>query len=144
MLLLSFRTWSDCSIKNDNPPGYATGNGVAIGCIPNIIEVQNSDGSLVQENITSGDGSDRLTPLLCAEIAPVRPRAYIFGYNGGQHTFIRGNIQLFGADQVRVAHALNRVRNLGATSNIYVVLCGSVIPTRNTIVRNKKESDTGF
>ena len=135
---------SDRNINNDNPPKFAIGNGLAVGSIPDVTEVQNSDGSLVQENITSGDGSDRLTPLLRAEMAPVRPRAYIFGYNGGQHTSRRGNIQLFGADQVRVAHTLNSVRNLGPTSNIYVVLCGSVIPAQNTIVRNKKESDTGF
>lgn len=49
----------------------------------NIFEVQTLEISLVQENIISGDGSDRLTLLLCAAITPVCPYAYICGYNGG-------------------------------------------------------------
>ena len=91
---------SDCNINNDNPPKFAIGNGLAVGSIPDVTEVQNSDGSLVQENRISGDDSDRLTPLLCAAIAPVRPHACMFGYNGGRHTATKGNIQFFEADQV--------------------------------------------
>ena len=43
-----------------------------------------------------------------------------------------------------MARALNGIRNLGATSNIYVVLCGAMTPAQKTIVRNKRELDTGF
>ena len=74
------------------------GNGLAIGSIPNAIEVQNSDGSLVQEIMTSNDGSNRLTPLLFVVIDPMRPHACIFGYNGGRHTAIKGDIQFFRAE----------------------------------------------
>ena len=87
---------------------------------------------------------EHLTPIICAAVAPVRPHAYVLAYSGGRHKSIQGNYQFFEADQSKIAGALNRVESLGSSSNIYVVLCGSMTPAQKTIVRNKCEIDTTF
>ena len=107
------------------------------------------DGGWVKETTVKkdkrGDIIDNfLTPVLCASIAPVRPHAYILSYNGGRHQSIRGNHQFFEADHTKVAGALNKIKTLGASSNLHVVLCGPMTPAQKTILRNKRVLNTHF
>ena len=75
--------------QDENPPKHAIANGLAIGYIPEILDIQMPDGGWVKETTVKkdkrGDIIDNfLTPVLCASIAPVRPHAYILSYNGGR------------------------------------------------------------
>ena len=138
-----------CNIKGENPPKYAIANGLAIGFLPEILDVQMPDGNHIKMKIVTRDEAgyivdDHLTPLVCAAIAPVRPHAYILAYNGGRHQSIKGNFQFFEANQSKVTGALNKVQSLGTSSNIYVVLCGPMTPSQKNIVRNKREINTNF
>ena len=87
---------------------------------------------------------EHLTPVICAAVAPVRPHAYVLAFNGGRHWSIKGNYQFFEANQSKIAGALNRLHSAGSSSNIDVVLCGSMTPAQKTIVHNKREIDATF
>ena len=62
----------------------------------------------------------------------------------GCHQSIRGNHQFFEADHTKVAGALNKLKSLGASSNIYVVLCGPMTPAQKAIVHNKSVLNTNL
>ena len=110
-------------LKNENPPKHAIANGLAIGHLPEILEVEMPDGNLVRMETVGRDEKgnivvEHLTPVICAAVAPVRPHAYVLAYNGGRHQSIKGNYQFFKADQSKIAGALNRVQSLDSSSNI--------------------------
>ena len=86
------------NLKNENPPKYAIANGLAIGRLPEILEVEMPDGNLVRMGTVGRDEKgdivvEHLTPVICAAVAPVRPHAYVLSYNGGRHQSIKGNYQ---------------------------------------------------
>ena len=123
----------DCNLGSNNPPKYSIANGFAIGTVPlrSILSTCGFDCSGFDDIELE---VEYLTPILCAAIAPVRPYAYIFAYTGGRHTSIRGNFQFFDADQSKLAQKLSE-----KSSNIYIVLVGSMTPSQKKIVRMKKE-----
>ena len=130
------------NLKNENPPKYAIANGLAIGYLPEILEVKMPEGKVVKMGLFGRNQHgdivvEHLTPIICAAVAPVRQHAYVLAYNGGRHQSIKGNYIFFEADQSKIAGTLNRVESLRSSSNIYVLLCGSMTPAQKTIVRNK-------
>ena len=133
----------DQNINNEHPPKKSIGNGFATGYIPLRSIIQQMNGPWP-------DGTDIeleerfLTPVLCAAIAPVRPYAHIFSYTGGRHASIRGNYQFFEADHSKLAEKLGELDQHGHTSNVYVVLAGSMTPAQKTIIRKKRELNKSF
>ena len=39
---------------------------------------------------------------------------------------------------------MNKIRKLGGSPNMYIVLCGAMTPAQKTIVRQKKKIDSDF
>ena len=78
--------------------------------------------------------------VIFAAISPVRPYAYIYSYNGGQHKTIQGNFQFFETDQTKISGALKHLQSSGIRSNIYIVITGAMTPTQKQIVYLKKQS----
>ena len=79
---------SNRNCENENPPKHAIANGLAIGYIPKILDIQMPDGAWIKDTTVKKDTrgniiDDLLTPVVCSAIAPVRPHAYIFSYSGG-------------------------------------------------------------
>ena len=61
-----------------NPPKFAIANGFVIGSMPKILQLTTTDG----EKKTRAIAEHKITDLLKAMMAPVRPYGSIFLYTG--------------------------------------------------------------
>lgn len=95
------------NLKNENPPKCAIANGLAVGYLPENLEVQMPYGDWVKMRTVGRDEKgnivvEHLTPVICAAVAPARPHAYVLVYNGGRHKTIKGNYQFLKPTRVRL------------------------------------------
>lgn len=145
-----FMTCSFChsGMKSGNankskPPKLSIANGFAIGSIPQelVFQDKSSGNQKRTSTVDTTTQKSKLTDIIFAAIAPVRPYAHIYSYSGGQHKTIRGNFQFFETDQNKIAGALKHLQSSGITSNIYIVITGAMTPTQKQIVAKKTELD---
>ena len=128
--------------SNNKPPKLAIANGFAIGSIPDVLQVQGENGTQkCTSTIDASSQKSKLVDVIFAAISPVRPYAYIYSYNGGQHKTIQGNFQFFETDQTKISGALKHLQSSGIRSNIYIVITGAMTPTQKQIVSKKTELD---
>ncbi len=76
-MLLLFQ-WNATIHDKKNPPKFAIANGFIIGSMPKILQLTTTDG----EKKTRAIAEHKITDLLKAMMAPVRPYGLIFLYTG--------------------------------------------------------------
>jgi hypothetical protein len=86
--------------------------------------------------------NNKLTDLLKAVLAPVRPYGCVFAYSGGYQKSITGNYQFFEMDQNRLGAVMNHLNQAGICEHIYCVLCGRMTPDQKQKVRRRAVVDT--
>ena len=129
------------SLKSKNvksPPKFSISNGFVIGSIPEVLKYCTKEG----KKIVYEFGEKKLTDLLCAMIAVVRPFGYVFSYTANAFNSIKGHITFFDMDQQYVGGVINYFRQI-RKSNVFCVLCGRMTPTQKEAVRKRSVLDTG-
>jgi hypothetical protein len=124
--------------SNKTPPKFAIANGFVIGSFTQEIKFFNMEGQRVTRKVEA----DELTDTLKAMVAPLRPYGCVFAYSGGAQKSLRGNHQFFEMDQNRLGGVMNQLNQAGIGEHIYCVLCGSMTPDQNQIVRKRSRVDT--
>ena len=121
------------------PPRFALCNGNLVTEFPTEIERihPTAEGETTRE-IDIDEISDEMRALL----APVRPYGHIFAYSGGSHKSISGQMAYFEQDLPQTGGVFNDMRDMGASPNMYVMLCGRVTPHQREIIRKRSEMDT--
>lgn len=125
------------SEKVKSPPRFSIANGFVIGSIPEVLRFLNKEGKEVVYRMME----ERLTDLLCATIAVVRPFGYVFSYSATAFNSIKGHITFFDMDQQFVGGVLNKFQQI-RKSNIFCVLCGRMTPNQKEAVRRRAVLDT--
>lgn len=121
------------------PPKFALANGNLITEFPTKIPRirPTKDGETTRE-INVDEISDEMRALL----APVRPYGHIFAYSGGSHKSISGQMTYFEQDLPQTGGVFNDMRDMGASPNMYVMLCGRCTPEQRQIIKKRAEFDT--
>ena len=125
--------------ENHNPPKFAIANGFVIGHLPASIKRRNSTSPRApKRHVNVGELNDWVKKIL----APVRPYGYVFLYSGGMYQSIKGHFQYFETDRWIVSGAVNHVRDMGVSENMYIMLCGRMTPEQRQIMRRRVRFDT--
>jgi hypothetical protein len=88
-----------------NPPTFLIANGFVIGSFPQEIQFNNKDG----ERVTRKIDYHKLTDILKAMSAPVRPYGAVFAFFEGAQQSIHGNYQYFEMDQNCLGGGMNQL-----------------------------------
>lgn len=120
-----------------SPPKFSIANGFIIGTIPEVLRYKKKDG----EEVTYEFPEDKLTDLLCAAIAVVRPFAYVFAYMATAVKSIKGHFTFFDTDQEYLGRAVKYLRGI-RNNNIFCVLCGRMTPSQREEARRRAELNT--
>ncbi len=77
--MLLFFQWNATIHDKKKPPKVAIANGFVIGSMPKILQLTTTDG---EKKTTRAIAENKITDLLKAMMAPVRPYGSIFLYTG--------------------------------------------------------------